>query len=93
MASDFAWDPWKALINERKHRVSFHEAMSAFKDPFSVTVDDRTHSTPVESRWLLIGISDRGRLIVVVHADDGDTVRIISARHATPAERHDYEEA
>ena len=93
MASGFTWDPWKALINERKHRVSFHEAMSAFRDPFSVTVDDHAHSTPAEGRWLLIGVSDYGRLIVVAHADDGDTVRIISARRATFAERHDYEEA
>lgn len=86
------WDPWKALINRRKHGVSFHEAATAFGDPFALVLDDEVHSI-VERRAILIGCSTRGRLLVVVHVDQGDTVRILSARRPTAAERRTYEEA
>ncbi len=87
-----SWDPWKALINLRRHGVSFHEAQTAFRDPFAVVIDDEAHSLH-ESRSILIGTSTRGRLLVVVHVDHGDTVRILSARRPASAERQAYEEA
>lgn len=92
MDDRFSWDPWKALINERKHGVSFREAASAFDDPFARTIHDWLHAS-LEGRWVLIGYSERGRLLVVVHVDHGDTLRIISARRPTAAERQTYEEA
>ncbi|MBI1809269.1 MAG: BrnT family toxin [Gemmatimonadetes bacterium] len=88
----FTWDPRKASANFRKHRVSFEEASTAFGDPLSVTVPDPEHSAD-ESRFILIGRSVRPRLIVVVHAERGDTdIRIISARTASRRERRVYEE-
>ena len=92
MGTHATWDPWKALTDERKHGVSFREAESAFADPFALAIDDERHSRD-EDRWLLLGLSARGRLLVVVHVDAGHTVRIISARKATSAERRIYEEA
>ena len=86
------WDPWKAEGNERKHGVSFLEAASALLDPAAITIHDPAHSL-FEARFVCLGMSRRGRLLVVVFADDGDTVRIISARRATSPERRNYEEA
>lgn len=88
----FEWSPRKALVNRRKHRVSFEEAATAFGDPFSLTIADPDHSTE-EERCILLGSTSRGRVVVVVHADREDTIRIISARIATRRERMDYEEA
>ena len=87
----FEWDKRKALANQRKHRVSFEEAGTVFSDTFAVTGADPDHSVG-ESRWLTFGVSDRGRLLVVSHTDEGDIIRIISARPATRAERKLYEE-
>ncbi len=87
----FEWDKRKALSNQRKHRVSFEEAGTVFSDAIAVTGADPDHSVG-ESRWLTFGVSDRGRLLVVSHADEGDIIRIISARLATRAERKLYEE-
>ena len=88
----FEWDPQKAASNVRKHRgVSFEEALTAFADPLSVTVADPDNEEG-EQRWLLIGTSARGRAIVVVHAERGENIRIISARNATKHERREYEE-
>jgi uncharacterized DUF497 family protein len=86
---DFEWDPRKAAANERKHRVSFDEAMTVFADWDSITIADPDHSEG-EERFLVIGLSVRGRLLVVSHTDRGENTRIISARHADARERRKY---
>lgn len=91
MELQFSWDPKKAADNVRKHGVSFAEALTAFADPLSVTVLDRDHSAR-EERFLLVGLSERRRLLVVAHAEKGTQIRIINARPATRAERETYEE-
>ena len=88
---DFEWDEFKAESNERKHGVSFTEAMTVFADPLSVTGYDPRHADD-EDRFLTMGLSLDGRPLVVAHADRGDVVRIISAREATRLERRDYED-
>lgn len=87
----FEWDPEKARANLAKHGVSFEEAMRAFLDPLSVTILDPDHSEG-EDRFVLIGQSASGRFLVVVHADRGDAIRLISARRATRRERRTYEQ-
>jgi uncharacterized DUF497 family protein len=87
----FEWDPKKAAANARKHRVSFEEATTAFADPLSLTIADPDHSDD-EQRWVVLGRSHRGRLIVVAHAVRQERIRIISARTATRRERLAYEE-
>ena len=91
MGSVLRWDPEKARSNLRKHGVSFEEAASLFRDVLSVTISDPLHSSE-ESRFVTIGRSDLGRTLVVVHSELGETIRIISARVATPRERRKYEE-
>jgi uncharacterized protein len=91
MALGFSWDPRKASGNRLKHWVSFEEAVTAFGDPLSVTVSDPDHSVR-ENRYLLVGLSERGRLLVIAHMERGNYVRIISARLATRRERIVYEE-
>ncbi len=88
---DFEWDDAKAESNERKHGVSFTEAMTIFGDPLSVTGYDPRHADD-EDRFLTMGTSVDGRLLVVSHTDRGDTMRIISARVATRRERKVYED-
>ena len=87
----FVWDPAKAASNLRKHGVDFREAATAFNDPLSVSVPDPDHSLD-EERWVLLGLSIAGRLIVVAHTEQGDEIRIITARPATRPERQAYEE-
>ena len=87
----FEWNPEKALRNINAHGVSFDEASTAFRDPLSRTIGDPLHSE-VEERLVLIGQSIRERLLVVVHTERGDRIRIISARVATNKERLGYEE-
>ncbi len=88
----FEWDRTKANRNIAKHKVSFEEATTIFGDIFSNTIDDPVHSFGDGERFVTIGLSHRGRLIVVVHEDRVDTIRIISARSATRNEIKDYEE-
>jgi uncharacterized DUF497 family protein len=88
---EFEWDDDKAEDNERKHGVSFHEAETAFGDPLSLTGYDPDHSD-VEDRFITMGTSIEGRLLVVSHTDRDDRIRIISARTATRKERRDYED-
>jgi uncharacterized DUF497 family protein len=88
---DFEWDEAKAASNARRHGVTFTEAMTVFGDPLSVTGYDPRHADD-EDRFLTMGLSIGGRLLVVSHTDRGDTVRIISAREATRRERKDYED-
>lgn len=78
----FEWDPLKAQVNLARHEVSFEEATTAFGDPLSLTITDPAHSSE-EVRFVLLGESYRGRLLVVVHAERLERIRIISARLAT----------
>jgi uncharacterized DUF497 family protein len=92
MGLRFEWDRRKAARNLAKHGLSFDEASTVFADGLSVTIPDPDHSED-EERWIIIGQSNRGRLLVVVHTEDDNTVRIISARDAEKRERVKYEEA
>jgi len=87
----FEWNPEKAKSNIIKHNVSFEEASTVFGHLFSETFNDPDHSIE-ERRFIIIGHSENGRLLFVSHTDDGKTVRIISAREVTSAERKQYEE-
>ncbi len=87
----FAWDPKKGAANLRKHGVDFREAATVLNDPLSATFPDPDHSS-YEPRFLTMGISGRKRVLVVAHTEEGETVRIISARRATGYERRFYEE-
>lgn len=86
-----AWDERKAQGNLRKHAVSFQEAATVFRDPLSATGADPDHSTK-ERRFVTFGISAKGRLVAVSHAEEDDVIRIISARPATRQEQKIYEE-
>jgi len=90
MTLSFEWDEEKAKANLKNHRVSFEEATTVFSDPFSITIPDPDH--PTEQRYIDIGNSDRGRVLVVVYTERGATIRIISCRKAKPTERRRYEE-
>ncbi len=85
------WDPRKAQSNLRKHKVSFEEASTALSDPMAATGADPDHSV-TEDRFVTFGVSERGRLLVVAHTDERETIRIISARTASKGERELYEE-
>lgn len=91
MKLGFEWDDEKAKANFKKHRVGFDEATTVFTDPFSVTIPDPKHSAD-EQRYVDIGNSDKGRVLVVVYTERGSNIRIISCRKATPSERMLYEE-
>lgn len=86
----FTWDPAKAAQNLIDHGVSFDEATTVFGDPLAATIPDPDHSIG-EERLLTMGQSSTGKLLVVSHIEEGDTIRIISARRATSHERKDYE--
>jgi len=88
---NFEWDPRKAAQNRRKHGDSFQEAATVYADPLAVTYHDPDHSVS-EQRFITVGISNAGRLLIVAHADRGEKIRIISARKATPRERKYYEQ-
>jgi uncharacterized DUF497 family protein len=92
MGLRFEWDPRKAARDLAKHALSFDEASTVFADGLSLTIPDPDHSEDDE-RWIIIGQSNRGRLLVVVHTEDDNTVRIISAREAERRERVKYEKA
>jgi uncharacterized DUF497 family protein len=88
----FEWDPAKAAENLAKHGVSFEEASTVFRDPLSQTGEDPDHSVG-EERFVTFGFSTAGSLLVVSHTENGDRIRIISARLATSGERILYEES
>jgi uncharacterized DUF497 family protein len=88
----FEWDNRKADSNLRAHGVSLREAATVFADPLSITISDPDHSM-AEMRFLDIGLSYRGRLLVVSYTERGNRIRLISARLATRNERKQYEEA
>lgn len=87
----FTWDPKKAEENLKAHAVDFREAATVFDDPLSTTFPDTDHSLG-ERRFLIIGLSALGHILVVSHTEENDTIRIISARRATRPERRFYEE-
>jgi len=92
----FDWDSDKARENLREHGVSFPEAASVFYDPLAAAVEDQEHGFG-ERRFVTLGCSDIGRLLVVVHTGEELEsnvihVRIISARKVTQRERRHYEE-
>jgi hypothetical protein len=85
------WDPRKAKSNLKKHKVSFEEAATALSDPIAATGADPNHSI-TEDRFITFGVSEKGRLLVVAHTDEVETIRIISARKASKGEKEIYEE-
>ena len=87
----FEWDPDKARKNLEIHAISFDEASTAFRDTLSLAIHDPLHSEE-EDRFVLIGNSHKDRLLVVVHTERGDNIRLISARKASKKERTQYEE-
>ena len=87
----FNWSKRKAESNFRKHGISFDEAATAFDDPLFIVFSDPDHSFE-ENRFILMGESGNRRLLVVSYTEHGETVRLISARKATPRERNAYEE-
>jgi uncharacterized DUF497 family protein len=88
----FEWDANKARTNLAKHQVGFPEATTAFGDAGSLTIPDPAHSQ-AEPRFIILGRSHQGRILVVVHTERGDNIRIISARPASRRERKNYEQA
>ena len=80
---EFEWDSGKAATNLRKQAVSFPEAATVLTDRLSVTVPDPDHSEG-EDRYITIGTSGRGRLLIVAHAERGDRIRIIGAPGINP---------
>lgn len=92
MPVNFEWDSDKAQANLSKHGLSFQEASTVFADPLSLTITDPLHSSGQEERFITIGTSYQGTLIVVIHCDRGEHIRIISARRATRRERRAYED-
>ncbi|MFZ3065543.1 MAG: BrnT family toxin [Nitrospirota bacterium] len=87
----FEWDPNKNRKNIKTHGISFDEASTAFRDTLSLTISDPLHSNE-EERQILIGNTSKNRLLVIVHTERGDKIRIISARKAGKKERKQYEE-
>jgi uncharacterized DUF497 family protein len=88
----FEWDSNKASKNVEKHHVSFEEAATVFDDPMFITFIDDEHSID-EERYITIGLSSRGRLLMLAHAVRKDHIRMISARRATKNEEQFYAEA
>jgi hypothetical protein len=88
---NFEWDPKKARDNRDKHGVAFDEAATVFRDPRALSIYDPDHSES-EDRWISIGISEKGRVLIVIHtfreeSEDAFTIRIISSRKATTREK------
>jgi uncharacterized DUF497 family protein len=90
MPLTFEWDTRKARSNLAKHGVGFEEGSTVFGDPLSLTIPDPEHSR-TEERFVTMGTAFTGKLLVVVHTDRGDNIRIISARRASRQERKSYE--
>ncbi len=93
---NFEWDPIKARDNLDKHGVAFEEAATVFKDPKAISIFDPDHSE-TEDRWVTMGISEKGRLLIVIHtlrkeSEDAVTIRIFSTRKATKHETASYGE-
>ena len=96
MRYTFQWDPGKAKLNLRKHKVGFERAAEVFLDPLAISLFDDEHSDE-EERWITMGRDGHDVILVVIHAfrevkDDEGIIRIISARKATKNEVKQYEE-
>ncbi|MGH7884685.1 MAG: BrnT family toxin [Thermodesulfobacteriota bacterium] len=91
MELTFEWDEKKASSNLRKHEVSFKEVKTIFNDPLSITIPDPRHSGE-EDRYVDIGLSAKGRVLVVVYTERQKNIRIISSRKATKTEHRNYEQ-
>jgi len=88
---EFEWDPSKDLEDRQKHGIAFDEAATSFGDPLSLTIADPGHSDD-EPRFVLLGETFQGSLVVVIHTERGGRIRLISARMATSKERKAYEQ-
>lgn len=88
---EFEWDEEKATANLAKHKVAFEEAKTVFDDPLYVDFYDPDHSYE-EHRYLIVGQSQQGRVLIVSYTERGETTRLISAREVTVTERKAYEE-
>lgn len=86
----FEWDDGKAERNLRAHGIDFQEARTVFEDPFAITISDHLHSSE-EERFIILGLSLLAKVLLVVHTERKERIRIISARRATPSERFQYE--
>jgi uncharacterized protein len=86
----FTWDKRKALANLAKHGVLFEDAATVFGDALAATIADPDHSVN-EARFVTMGLDAQGRLLVVCHTEELETIRIISARLADKKERKTYE--
>lgn len=91
MSHSFEWDETKAQSNQKKHGVSFTEAATAFADSLAAIFPDPDHSED-ETREILVGVSEKNRLLVISFTERGENIRLISARVATPAERKNHED-
>jgi uncharacterized DUF497 family protein len=95
MQYNFEWDPQKALLNNRKHKIRFEQAATVFFDPNTLTIFDDDHSEK-EERWVTLGLDSNGTLIVVCHTfkenTDSSTIRIYSSRKATKNEIKQYQD-
>ena len=90
MSFTVEWDEEKATINERRHQISFYEGATIFQDSHIATMYDPDHSDD-EHRYLSIGYSSQGQLLLVYYTERGDNIRLISCRKATRRERTMYE--
>ncbi len=93
---NFEWDPMKARDNHGKHGITFDEAATVFRDSKALSIFDPDHSR-TEDRWITMGISEKGRLLIVIHtfqeeSNDAVMIRIISSRKATKQETKIYGE-
>jgi len=86
----FQWDEIKAAENLRKHGIDFADAATAIEDQSALTMRDEL--IEAEDRWIALGMDALGRVLAVIYTWRDDTIRLISARLATPAERRQYEE-
>ncbi len=90
MAITFEWDENKLNRNLKKHGVDFEEAKTIFNDPLGITISDPVHSIE-EDRYLDVGLSSKGRILVVWYTERNDNIRIIGCRKAIRSERKIYE--
>ncbi len=91
MSLQFEWNPEKASINFKKHKINFEEASTVFDDPLFITFLDEEHSID-EERYITIGLSKANHLLLIAHTEHKEQIRIISVRKATKNERRFYEE-
>jgi hypothetical protein len=88
-AMQIIWDPNKAELNFKKHRVRFSDAELVLYDPFAMTLEEQVREG--EQRFVTVGTDAVGRIVVVVYSYRADTIRLISAKKATPSQRKQYE--